>query len=168
MVILTWQPVLNQIWGSPVTNQVRHSNLWTQTTNTIGSWPTMSMACVVLNPDVEDGFSLWNGGVFELPNMAVSPRWFYWILLPQKLQDIYFNLMIRKITSTMRSSFLEHGRLMSFIIKLWQVGFPVIFMYSHHFPWVIKLNTHIIIITDCPNLNVVYADLQLLLLKFLE
>jgi hypothetical protein len=123
MVILTWQLVLKQIWDSPVTNEVRRSNLWTLSTNTIGSWPTMSVTCVVPNPDGEDGCSLWNAGVFEPPNMAVSLRWFYWILLPQKLQDIYFNFMIKKITSTMRSCFLEHGRLMSFFIRLWQVGY---------------------------------------------
>jgi hypothetical protein len=32
------------------------------------------VACVVLNPDGEDGFSLRNAGVFEPPNMAVSLR----------------------------------------------------------------------------------------------
>lgn len=58
----------------------------------------MSMACVVHNPDGEDGFNLWNADVFEPPNMAVSLKWFYCILLPQKLQDIYFNFIINKIT----------------------------------------------------------------------
>jgi len=32
------------------------------------------MACAVLNPDGEDGFSLRNADVFEPPNMAVSLR----------------------------------------------------------------------------------------------
>lgn len=57
-----------------MTNEVRHSNLWILSTNTIGSWSTMSVACVVLNPDGEDGFCLLNAVVFEPHKMAVSLR----------------------------------------------------------------------------------------------
>ena len=40
------------------------------------------------NPDEADTFSHWNVGIFESPDACVSPRRFYWIFLPWKLQDI--------------------------------------------------------------------------------
>jgi hypothetical protein len=96
-----WQHVSNMLHSSssPMRMKNKHSNsLKTWPRNAIDSFPTTSYSplqvyCVgrlgiESYLDVEDKVGLSNGGLSELPDMAVGLQGFYWIQLLWKLQGI--------------------------------------------------------------------------------
>lgn len=84
----------------------KHSNFWDPLTNLIGSWPTATpdlcergRLIVKSYQDRDDGarVGLWNAGVLQTIDTAVSLRKCSWILLPWKLQETFDdnNVMVK-------------------------------------------------------------------------